>query len=99
MPFTSSTSRKVRKKSRMPAIIVSSLPPDPQRRLHPRAEDQDPDYGDRDEHFPAEPHDLVVAIARKRCAGPDKQDQYKKDLGKQPMEAADAHDRPRSRKR
>ena len=45
-------------------------------RLHHRADEHDPDERDRNEHLPAEPHDLVVAVARKRRADPQEDEQH-----------------------
>src|SRR5688572_32916663 len=59
-PLTSSTSRKVLKSP----FIRSCPPPYPERRLHPRAKHDNPGDGEGQEHLPAEPHDLVVAIVR-----------------------------------
>src|SRR6476661_1841679 len=97
IPLTSSNNRKVRKNSRTRSIM--SAPPHPQRRLHPCTEHHNPCDRHGNEHFPAQPHDLVIAIARKRGAEPDKKDEYKKYFREQPMEAACANIGPRRWKR
>ena len=57
-------------------------------RLHHRAEEDDPDQRDRDEHLPAEAHDLVVAVARERRADPQEDEQHARDIfDEQPEEA------------
>src|SRR3712207_9527295 len=38
--------------------------------LHPHSQHENPHQRNRDEHLPAEPHDLVVAVPRKRRAEP-----------------------------
>src|ERR1700712_421898 len=60
------------------------------RRLHHRREEDDPDEGDRDEDLPAQPHDLVVPIAREGCANPQEDEQDRADLAEQPDEAPQA---------
>ena len=40
-----------------------------------RGRHDDPDEGARDEHLPAEPHELVVPQPRQRAAQPDEEEQ------------------------
>ena len=47
----------------------------------------DPHERDRDQHLPAEAHDLVVAVARERGAEPEEQEQHAEDLEGEPEEA------------
>src|SRR5262245_56073701 len=49
--------------------------------------DEDPHQRDWNEYFPAEPHDLVVAITRERRAKPQEAEQEEPDLQQQPDEA------------
>src|SRR4051812_24973535 len=83
MPFTSSPSRKVRKKSRMRVMAILRSPR-PKRCLHPDADHHDPYERDRNEHFPAEPHDLVVAVARECGAEPDEARYHQENLEEEP---------------
>src|SRR5439155_21245526 len=55
-------------------------------RLHHRAEKYDPHQRHWNEYFPAEPHDLVVAIAGKRGADPQEDEQHRADLDEQPAD-------------
>src|SRR5690348_13054620 len=52
-----------------------------------QALDGEPYQGHRDEHLPAEPHDLVVAVARERCAEPEEEEERDEDLEGEPAEA------------
>src|SRR5688500_15493594 len=101
MPLTSSPSRNVLKKSRMAVIgsAPSSFPPDPQRGLHPDPEHDDPYQRHRYEDFPAEPHDLVVAVARERRAKPQEARDDEEELEEQPRRVRRAQHRPRLGKR
>ena len=49
-------------------------------RVHRPGGHEDPDDGDRDEHLPAQAHDLVVAVARERGADPDEDEHEEGDL-------------------
>src|SRR5256885_10196136 len=86
MPFTSSTSRKALKNSRILSITKSPYAPG---RLHPDGDHHQPDDRERYEHLPAEPHDLVVAVARERRPEPQEQRHHEEDLGEQPREWRD----------
>src|SRR5476651_1079531 len=46
---------------------------------------------DRNQHLPAQAHDLVVAVARKRGAQPQEHAQQQEDLQQQPMGAIAQH--------
>src|SRR5947209_14994766 len=81
IPFTSSTSRKVLKNSRILSITRSPYVP---WRLHPDRDHDQPHDRKRYEHLPAEPHDLVVAVARERRPEPQDQRHHDEDLGEQP---------------
>src|SRR5688572_26098762 len=98
MPFSSSTNRKVLKNSRI-RFMGASLPPDPERRLHPRAEDEDPHQRHRNEYLPAETHDLVVAVARKGGAEPQERRDDEEELDEKPARMRSPEDGPRRRKR
>src|SRR6266446_7794939 len=65
-----------------------SLPYRP-RRLHPHRDHHQPHERRRDEHLPAEAHDLVVAVARERRPEPQEQRHHEEDLGEQPGERRD----------
>src|SRR5258708_22750393 len=88
MPFASSTSRKVLKNSRAFSIMLSITKSRPYvpRRLHPRGDHDEPHDRERYEYLPAEPHDLVVAVARERRPEPQEQRHHEEDLGEQPRE-------------
>ena len=58
------------KKARRRFSMAASMEEVRVRRLHHHADEYDPDQRDGDEDFPAETHDLVIAIARKRRAHP-----------------------------
>src|ERR1700754_4812618 len=62
------------------------------------ARDEHPDDRDRDEHLPAEPHDLVVAVAREACAEPDVRGREEEHLEEEPTPAAlpDPFEEPRT---
>src|SRR5271155_2071277 len=49
--------------------------------------DRDPHQGDRNQHLPAEPHDLIVAVARKRGSQPQEYAQQEEHLQHQPVRA------------
>src|ERR1019366_1401084 len=68
------------------ARLIAPLPP-PIRGLHPHRNHHDPDDGERNKHFPAKAHELVIAITRKGRAEPQEQEQYEGDLAQQPDEA------------
>src|SRR5258708_14556251 len=94
MPFASSTSRKVLKNSRAFSIMLSITKSRPYvpRRLHPRGDHDEPHDRERYEYLPAEPHDLVVAVARERRPEPQEQRHHEEDLGEQPRERRDCVD-------
>src|SRR5665647_1711665 len=52
--------------------------------LHAR-DGHHPDQPDRDEHLPAEPHELVVAEADKRAADPDEEEHEQPELAEEPQ--------------
>src|SRR5580692_9624565 len=54
--------------------------------------DENPDDGHRDQHLPAQPHDLVIAIAGKGGAEPQEQEQEQESLEEQPAEARGRQD-------
>ena len=65
-------------------------------------DDQDPDQRGRDQHLPAEPHELVVAQPGQRAAQPDEDEQRDDDLEEEPEQRPPAgvgavpdRDRPR----
>src|SRR5882762_5367103 len=90
MPLASSTSRKVLKNSRAFSIMLSiTKSPNIPWRLHPDGDHHQPYDGERYEHLPAEPHDLVVAVARERRPEPQEQRHHEEDLGEQPRERRD----------
>src|SRR6185437_3413961 len=55
--------------------------------------DADPYQRHGDQSLPAEPHDLVVAVARERRPQPKEKEQEREDLQSQPEEARLAEDR------
>src|SRR5690606_27878304 len=59
---------------------------------HQRGDD-DPGDRQRDEHLPAQPHDLVVAITRERRTEPDVRAREEHHLGEQPPPAVDRQQR------
>src|SRR5256885_14477374 len=83
IPFTSSTSRKVLKNSRILSITKSPYVPGC---LHPHRDHDQPHDRERYEHLPAQPHDLVVAVARERRPEPQEQRHHEEYLGEQPSE-------------
>src|SRR3546814_1235680 len=54
---------------------------------------RDPRDAQRNEHLPAQPHDLVVAVARERGAEPDEAAGEEADLREQPPPAIDRQQR------
>jgi hypothetical protein len=60
---------------------------------HEHASTSDPDERDGDQHLPAQPHDLVVAIARERGAEPQEQEQEEEQLDRQPVGAGQRQQR------
>ncbi len=54
--------------------------------------DKNPDNGHGDQHLPAQPHDLVIAVAREGGAEPQEQKQEQKRLQRQPAEAGRRQD-------
>src|SRR4028118_1866862 len=64
----------------------SSRPLQPAGQRHRGDRDQVED-GDREQHLPAEPHELVVAEAREGPAHPDEEEHAGRDLGHQRREA------------
>src|SRR5574339_641747 len=60
--------------------------------------DADPRDGQRNEHLPAQAHDLVVAVARERSAEPDETAGEEEHLGQQPRRTARGWPRPRRRR-
>src|SRR5882672_5020410 len=85
MPLTSSIRSHVPKKSRRRWIM--SVEQVCVARLHHRADEYDPDERHRNEHLPAESHDLVVAIAGKRRAHPEENEQHRRHLESEPHES------------
>src|SRR5690349_12814170 len=90
-PLKSSVSRKLPKKSLtvVAALMAGDSVPDVPGRLDPQAHDDEPDQGDRDEDLPAQPHDLVVAVARERGAHPQEHGDDDEDLDREPDPARD----------
>src|SRR5215472_18107002 len=99
MPDSSSDKRRPRapRENRLidvPSPPPSTRPPSPSMTWHPAHRRQDaggehqPEQRQRQEHLPAEPHQLIVAEAREGRAHPEKNEHHKKNLGDQP-------DRPR----
>src|SRR6266852_244649 len=85
---TSSESRKARAVRSREAMTI------PQEELgNPAAEMEhgggadDPAQRHGQEHLPAQPHQLVVAIAGQRSLGPAEDEQQERDLGAEPHEA------------
>src|ERR1022692_4558347 len=58
-------------------------------------DDHDPGQRDRDEHLPAEPHQLVVADPRQRAAQPEEHEDQDQHLGQEPEHRPPAAVRPR----
>src|SRR4051812_30694242 len=51
---------------------------------HEHRHHHDPHQGQGDEDLPAEPHDLVIAVARERRANPEEGEHEERDLGEEP---------------
>src|SRR5258708_33740106 len=101
IPFTSSTRRKVLKNSRAFSIMLSiTESPNIPRRPHPHGDHDQPHDRERYEYLPAQPHDLVVAVARERRPEPQEQGNHEEDLAEQPRERRhQVEERRRERRR
>src|SRR5678816_1738361 len=86
-PCISSRSSHVLKNPRTRSAIFISVEQPGKARLHHPADEYDPDQCHRDEHLPAEPHDLIVAIAGKRRANPQEDEQHESHLQEEPRHA------------
>src|SRR5690606_108461 len=84
-PRISSTRKKLLIKSRT-ALMGDTYPLEP--RAHARQDesglDDQPDQRDRDQHLPAQPHDLIVAIAREGRSDPEVAELEEADLQAEP---------------
>ena len=70
------------------------LLPQAPRRSHPQAVENDGDKADGNQHFPAQTHDLVVAVAREGGANPQIAVEHKGHFGKHPNRAGRTDDAP-----
>lgn len=70
------------------------LLPQAQRRDHPSCQYSDTNKTNRNQHFPAQAHDLVVAVAREGCANPQIAVEHEGHFGKHPNRAGRADDAP-----
>src|SRR5688500_14311469 len=82
-PISSSVRKDVLKK--LAGVFMSFRPRSELVQLE-HAFDRDPHQRHRNEHLPAEAHDLVIAIARERGAEPQEAEQEERDLDEQPMQ-------------
>src|SRR5690606_30441817 len=92
MPCPSSTSRSVLNSQAMELAVDGlftsvALPRQEHVVIGHQRDHDDPRDRDRDEHLPAQPHDLVIAVARERGAEPDVATGEEGDLGQQPPPA------------
>src|SRR5688500_16921778 len=83
-PISSSVRKNVLKK--LAGVFMSARPGTDFVPLE-NAFHRDPHERHRDEDLPAEPHDLIVAVARERGAEPQEAEQEERDLEEQPDEA------------
>ncbi len=81
--------KRCRSSSNSSHDVVSRLFPDVPGRQQPRAHDQQPHQGDRNEDLPAQAHDLVIPEAREGRADPDEHGHHEEGLEAQPDPARD----------
>src|SRR5207342_751260 len=90
-PWASSMSSRLLKKET--TRVISSLPRREHVVVHQQRRHEDPGDGDGNEDLPAQPHDLVVAVAREGRTEPDEATGEEADLQQQPPPAVDRQQR------
>src|SRR5262249_6507771 len=87
-PTTSSDSRKARAvRSREAMTISLEKLRNPAAELQHGSGEHDPAQRRGQEHLPAQPHQLVVAVPGQRALGPAEDEQQERDLGAEPDDA------------
>src|SRR5437899_5205098 len=87
-PTTSSESRKARAVRSREAMTISLKEfGNPATELQHGGGQHDPAQRHRQEHLPAQPHQLVVAIAGQCSLGPAEDEQQERDLEREPDDA------------